>query len=101
MTSTNPSACSATGSLWRTRSGGTLDVYPMIGSTDARAPGTFEIIDTGYGLLVIRTTDFPQTSPAELAGGVVAMNPTRHAADQVELHTILDSIRLTVPPPSP
>ena len=46
------------------------------------------------------TTDFPQTSPYELAEGV-APDPTRHAADQVELHAILDSIRLTVPPASP
>jgi hypothetical protein len=71
-----------------------MDVYPMIGPT--RAPATFEIVDTGHGLLVIRMTDFPQTSPNELAGGL-AMDPTRHAADQVELHAILDSVRLTSP----
>ncbi len=97
LTSTSPTACSDTGALWRTTSGGTLDVYPMIGS--ARAPGTFEIVDTGHGLLVIRTTDFPQTSPAELDGGL-ALDPTRHAADKVELHAILDSIHLTARPAS-
>jgi len=99
LTSTAPNACNATGSLWRTTTGGTMDVYPMVGSTGAGAPGTYEIVDTGHGLLVIRTSDFPQTSPAELAGGV-APDPKRHAADQIKLHAILDSIRLTALPAS-
>ncbi len=94
LTSTNPSSCSATGSLWRT-TGGMMNGYPMIGSASS-APGTYELVDTGHGLLVIRTTDFPQTSPNELAAGVAA-DPTRHAADQVALHAILDSIRLSIP----
>ena len=67
----------------------------MIGYGNS-APGTYEIVDTGHGLLVIRTTDFPQTSPNELSSGVAA-DPTRHAADQVALHAILDSIRLSNP----
>jgi hypothetical protein len=100
LTSTGPSTCDGTGQLWTTTSGGSMNVYPMIGSTAARAPGTFEIVDTGHGLLVIRTTDFPQTSPNELAGGV-APDPKRHAADQIELHAILDSIRLTALPAAP
>jgi hypothetical protein len=99
LTSTGPKACNATGWLWRTTTGGEMDVYPMIGSTGARAAGTFEIVDTGHGLLVIRTTDFPQTSPNEIAAGV-APNATRHAADQAALHAILGSIRLT-PLPTP
>ncbi len=99
LTSTGPTACSATGSLWRTTTGGAMDVYPMIDSAAARAPGTFEIVDTGHGLLVIRTTDFPQTSPNEIDGGVPP-NPTRHAADQTVLHAILDSIQLTALPPA-
>jgi hypothetical protein len=99
LTSTAPSSCDANALLWVTTSGGNLDAYPMISSTDARAPGTFEIVDTGHGLLVIRTTDFPQTSPAELGGGLT-LDPTRHAADQGELHAILDSIRLTALPAS-
>jgi hypothetical protein len=98
LTSTSPSACSATGGLWRTTTGWTMNVYPMIGSaTEPRAPGTFEIVDTGHGLLVIRTTDFPQTTSTELAAGVPA-NATRHAADLTALHAILDSIRLTTLP---
>lgn len=97
LTSTDPSTCYHTGSLWRTTSDGTMNVYPMISSAGAGAPGTFEIVDTGHGLLVIRTTDFPQTSPNEIAAGV-AMDPTRHAAHQTALHAILDSIRLTAVP---
>ncbi|HET7030228.1 MAG TPA: hypothetical protein VFI34_06935 [Candidatus Limnocylindrales bacterium] len=95
LSSTSPSACAATGRLWTTRAGVAVDAYPMIGSgAGGRAPGTFRIVDTGNGLLVIRTTDFPQTSPNELGSGV-PMDPTRHAGDQTELRAILDSIRLT------
>ena len=97
LTSTDPSSCNATGSIWRTTSGGTTNVYPMIGSASGRAPGTFEIVDTGHGLLVIRTTDFSQTSPNEIAGGL-APNPTRHAADLAALDAIRDSIRLIAQP---
>lgn len=100
LTSTASSTCNDTGSLWKTTSGGSMDVYPMISSTAAKASGTFEIVDTGHGLLVIRATDFPQTSPFELAGGI-ASDPTRHAADQTELRTILGSIRIADLPASP
>jgi hypothetical protein len=102
LTSTGPDSCRDTGRIWRTTTGGTMNVYPMIGAptTTARAPGTFEIVATGNGLLVIRTTDFPQTSPTEISGGV-APDPTRHAADQTELHAIHDSIRLTALPAAP
>ena len=93
LTSTHPSVCS--GSFWLTTSGGVVNGYPMIGYGNS-APGTYEIVDTGHGLLVIRTTDFPQPSPNELSSGVAA-DPTRHAADQVALHAILDSIRLSNP----
>jgi hypothetical protein len=98
LTSTGPISCSASGELWRTTTGWTYDVYPMIGSgAGMGAPGTFEIVDTGHGLLVIRTTDFAQTSPNELGGGL-ALDQTRHLADQTALHGILDSIRLTPKP---
>ena len=73
--------------------------FPIASYADS-APGTYEIVDTGHGLLVIATTDFPQPTPHELSWGVAA-DPTRHAADQVALHAILDSIRLSVPPASP
>jgi hypothetical protein len=98
LTSSAGSSCSVQGA-WLTTSGYPVDAYPMIWSTGAGAPGTFEIVDTGHGLLVIRTTDFPQTSPNELVAGMAA-DPTRHAADLTELHAILDSIRLTARPAS-
>ena len=98
LTSTAASSCAASAKLWSTRDGWRLDAYPMIVSgTEPRPAATFEIVDTGHGLLVIRTSDFPETSPNERSGGVAA-NPTRHAADQVELHAILDSIRFTTLP---
>jgi hypothetical protein len=91
--------CTNNPSAWLTSAGSGVDLYPMI-SSGATAPGTYEIVDTGHGLLVIRTTDFPQTSPEELAGRLAA-NPTRHAADQAALHAILDSIRLGEWSPGP
>ena len=94
LTSTGPDSCYSDGSVWQTASGGSLDTYPMIGGSSARAAGTFEIVDTGHGLVVIRTTDFPETSPAEVAGGMAA-DATRHAADLPALHAILESIRFT------
>jgi hypothetical protein len=96
LTSTAPAACSNTGVLWRSTTGGTVDPYPMVDVPSRRAPGTFEIVDTGHGLLVIRMTDFPQASPAELGAGITGA--TLHLADQVELHAIVSSIRLTPPP---
>jgi hypothetical protein len=86
MTSTAPTSCSSSGSLWRTTSGGLVDVYPMINDSGPSAPATFEIVDTGHGLVVMRSTDFPRTSPAELKGKLA------------ELDAILDSVRLTAQP---
>jgi hypothetical protein len=79
--------------VWKTALGHVVDTYPMVSSEDLRRPGQFRIIDVDGQLIVIRTTDFPETSPYEEAQGV-APDPTRHAADQVELHAIIDSIRL-------
>ena len=98
LTITDPSACSSSPPLWLTTFGGTVNGYPMVGNSTS-APGTYAIVDTGHGLLVIRTTDFPETSPNEIAAGI-ASNPTAHAADQVALHAILNSIRLSEPPAS-
>jgi hypothetical protein len=70
-----------------------VDAYPMVSSEVLGRPGQFRIIEVAGKLIVIRTTDFPENSPYELSQGIAA-DPTRHAADQVELHAILDSIRL-------
>ena len=58
---------------------------------------SYEWTREGYRKVVIRTTDFPETSPYEVEQGV-APDPTRHVDDQVELHQILDSIRISVAP---
>ena len=60
-------------------------------------PGQFRILEIAGKLLIIRTTDFPQESPFEVSQGV-APDPTRHAADQVALHAILDSLRFAAHP---
>jgi hypothetical protein len=84
--------------LWTTRLGLPLDAYPLINDGETfEHKAQFRIVDVDGTILVIRTTDFPETSPNEAAQGV-APNATRHAADQVELHQILDSIRFTKTP---
>ena len=79
-------------SLWTIPQGGAVDGYPMVGARGPSRPGTFRIVDVNGTLLVLRTTDFPDTSPNELSDGI-ADDPTRHAADQVAMQQILDSIR--------
>jgi hypothetical protein len=54
-------------------------------------PEQYTILDVDGSVLVIWTTDFPATSPFEVAGGA-SPDPEAHVADQVELHGILDSI---------
>jgi hypothetical protein len=82
-------------------SGTQIDLYPMTstGAPRAQYQATVEIVDTGNGLLVIRATDFPETTPAELGAGLPD-DPTRHATDQAALHEILDSIKITPWPAS-
>jgi hypothetical protein len=92
--STSVNGCTAP-LLWTTPMGWRLDAYPLIaGGVTTGRPAQFRILDVNGTLLVIRTTDFPETSPNELAQGI-ADDPTRHAADQTELHQILDSIKVT------
>ena len=78
------------GNAWLSSSGASVDAYPF--ASGSAYPTTIRIVDTGRGLLVIRATDFPNTSPFELGNGL-ANTPDRHAGDQAALHAILDSIR--------
>jgi hypothetical protein len=94
LTATKRSTCTDSGSAGSTASGADVDAYPMVDDVGAHDTATIETVDTGHGMLVIRVMDFPQTSPAELGSGV-AMDPGRHKADQADLHTILESIRIT------
>jgi hypothetical protein len=81
--------------LWWTPLGARVDAYPILSYPSAdRTRVQFRIVDVDGMLLAIRTTDFSQPSPWETAQGA-APDPTRHRADQVELRSILDSIRLT------
>ncbi len=85
------------GTSWKTASNVAVDAYPFAYGRKYRT--IVRIVDTGRGLLVIRATDFPDTSPFELEGGV-AESATRHAADQPKLQAILDSVRIAAPAPS-
>jgi hypothetical protein len=83
--------------LWTTPEGWKVDGYPIVNATATPHTDQFRIVDVNGTLLAIRTTDFPETSPYEEEQGV-APDPTRHAAHQVVLHQILDSIKITVAP---
>ena len=99
LTSTRTETDCPNGSVWTIPQGGTVNGYPMVGVRgSAPRPGTFRIADVNGTLVVIRTTDFPETSPNELSQGIPD-DPTRHAADQVAMHQILDSIRVIGAPP--
>ena len=100
LTSTRTETDCPNGFVWTIPQGGTVNAYPMVGATGKPRAGTFRIVDVNGTLLVIRTTDFPDTSPNELAQGIPD-DPTRHAADQVEMQQILDSVRITAAPAQP
>ena len=89
-----PADCSGLG-FWRSQLGTPIDRYPLA-TTDVASDFTvqFRIFEFDGRLVVIRTTDFPQTSPNEIQQGV-AMDPARHADDQVALQRIIDSITFT------
>jgi hypothetical protein len=97
LTSTRTLADCPNGSAWTIPQGGSVDAYPMVGAPGKARPGTLRIVDVNGTLLVIRTTDFPEPSPNELINRVPD-DPTRHAADQVVLQQIIDSIRITTAP---
>jgi hypothetical protein len=100
LTSTRTETDCPNGSIWTIPQSGSADAYPMVGVSGKARAGTFRIVDVNGTLLVIRTTDFPDTSPNELSNGIPD-DPTRHAADQVVMQQILDSIRITSAPAQP
>ena len=92
VTSTRTGDDCAVQSVWATPGGTEIDAYPMVGAAGQPRTGTFRIIDIAGTPVVIRTTDFGDPSPHEVAQGVKP-DPTRHAADQVEMQGIIDSIQ--------
>jgi hypothetical protein len=97
LTSTRTATDCPGGSIWTIPQGGAVDTYPMVGAAGKARAGTFRIVAVNGTLFVVRTTDFPNTSPNELANGIPD-DATRHAADQVAMQQILDSIRITTAP---
>jgi hypothetical protein len=94
VTSTRTEACDGD-RIWTTPSGAGIDTWPMMPDRSGPSdPAQFRILEVGGKLLVIRTSDFAGPSALERGEGVPA-DPNRHAADQAELHAILDSILLT------
>ena len=100
LTSTRTVTDCPNGSVWTIPQGGSVDAYPMVGAPGKSRAGTCRIVDVNGTLLVIMATDFPQTSPNELANGIPD-DQTRHATDRVAMQQILDSIRITAAPVQP
>ena len=98
LTSTLPDAQCPVGGIWKTDAGLETDYYPTGGNGGQERPKRVRIVDVGGELLVIWTSDFAGPSPWEIGQGV-APDPTRHAADQVEMRAMIDSIQLDVPTP--
>jgi len=96
LTATSKSTCIDLGAVGHSTAGASVDAWPMV--SRGHDPATVEIVDTGNGLLVIRSTDFPQTTSFEVDTNGLSPNPTAHAGDQADLHAILDSIRLIARP---
>ena len=86
------------GTTWLSATDAMVDAYPFANGRQYRT--SVRIVDTGRGLLVIRSADFADTSPFELQNGV-AQSATRHTADQPQLQAILDSVRIAAPASSP
>lgn len=92
LTSSHDSSTCPTRKLWTTPAGGYWeDAYGAIGAERHVIP--YRLVQVGDAVLVIRTTDFPETSPFELEQGVPA-EAERHAWDQVALAKIVDSVRI-------
>jgi hypothetical protein len=78
--------------IWQAPLGVFTDAYPMVGPAGVARAGTFRIVDAGDELLVVRTTEFADSSPFEIEQGV-ADDPERHAADLAGQQSIVDSAR--------
>ena len=83
---TIPQGRSSTGIRWSERGGS--------------RPDSFRIVEINGTLLVLRTTDFANRHQTSSSKGIPD-NPKRHAADQVAMQQILDSIRITTAPAQP
>ena len=84
--------------VWKTELGTLVDTYPMVDADGLLRPAQFRIVDVDGHLIVVRTTDFPGPSTYEVSQGLDPDSPL-HAADQVELDAIVDSIRFGDPQP--
>ena len=84
--------------VWKTELGTLIDTYPMVDADGLLRPAQFRIVDVDGHLIVVRTTDFPGPSTYEVSQGLDPDAPI-HAADQVELDAIVDSIRFGDPQP--
>jgi hypothetical protein len=76
------------------------DVYPMLTSEPGRFPGHYTILDVDGELVVILTSDYPQSSPFEASQGMT--DPQRHAGEHLaELRAMLASVRFGDPDAAP
>jgi hypothetical protein len=79
------------------RDGGATVWQTLDGTDYVVSPGQalqLRIVDVDGQPIVIMATDFPETSHWENNVAGATPNPTAHAADQIELRQIVDSIRI-------
>ena len=73
-------------------------IWQTLDGTDyVASPGqalALRVVDVDGQPIVIMATDFPETSSWENNVAGATPNPTAHAADQIELRQIVDSIRI-------
>ena len=81
--------------LWTTPQGHIQNGNPLVNeAATGPRPAQLRLLDIDGSIVIIMTTDFPETSPFEIGAGA-SPDPTLHAPDQAELKAIVDSIRLT------
>ena len=97
LTSTMSSAECPSPVFWTTRNSFPVDAYPLVNDAGRAHTTEFRIFGIDGELLVIKSMNFPETSPYEEENGI-PVDPVRHADDQVEMAAILDSIQLSAPP---
>jgi hypothetical protein len=96
LTSTVNSADCGNSLMWTTANGAAVDAYPLVNAQSRPLSVDFQIFDIDGEPLVIAAMDFPETSPWEEQNGH-PFDPDAHAAHQVELNAIVDSIRFKDP----
>jgi hypothetical protein len=92
VTTMDPKECPLS-QMFTTASSAPVDTYPLVNNQGRPHRTEFRIFEADGGLLVVRSLNFPETSPFEEDSGA-AFDPEAHAADLPALQSIDDSIQI-------